>query len=658
MGWISGRGYFFSLALGMRKLLLMGLLLFPLLLVAQTGKQVEREIAVYLKSAQDSLRQNVRHTLWATQRAIDLARTHGLKQSEQSCYLTLARFYKEYNNMDFVVVNYDRAIAMGLSNTTQLQFQKLPYLEHISDKDKALRDAQRIADLARRIRDKQAESTAMIVLGNIHGKLGNNEKSLEYLQKAEALVSKDDIQQQAHVQGYLGDHYSRANQPRKAETYYKNSIDYGNQVQDTSLMVTNFERMNDVYQQENRGSDLIAFNGAIRNLRNASASEPDTANAMVPGKKDDYWVQKVQNQAGLNLAAAHLDNHASEEAITILEELKDAPVQNLSQSGTVHKLLSRAYDQSGQYAQALAEYKAYVAIQDSLLKEKDIKIEAALTQALEMQKLESHIMFLEKDKVQDTQTISLKESNIRRQQTIIIASCAVALIVMVSLVVAVRKSRAKTAANNLLQLKSLRTKMNPHFIFNSLNSVNHFIAQNDEKAANRYLSQFSKLMREVLDSSDKDFIPLEKEIELLKIYLNLEHQRFERKFDYRLDVDDEIMNQDFHIPPMLVQPFIENAIWHGLRYIDYPGFLFVRFSMIGKDLHIEIEDNGIGREASLALKTKGQHQHRSSGISNSRSRVELINKVFGAAISIHITDKTGAQTGTLVQIVLQQHHGS
>jgi two-component system, LytTR family, sensor kinase len=642
----------------MRKLLLLGLLLFPLLLAAQAGQQVEREISAYLKSAQDSLGHNVKHTLWATQRAIDLARTHGLKQSEQACYLTLARFYKAYNNMDFVVVNYDRAIALGLGNTTRLQFEKLPYLEHISDKQKALQDAKRIADLAHRMRDSEAESNAMIVLGNLYGKLGDNEKSLEYLQKAEALAGKDDIQQQAHVQGYLGDHYSRANQPRKAETHYKNSIDYGNQVQDTSLMVTNFERMNDVYQQQKRGGDLIAFNGAIRNIRNAPGAEPDTANAIVPGRKDDYWAQKVQNQAGLNLAAAHLENHASDEAITILEELREAPVQSLTQSGTVHKLLSKAYDQSGQYAQALAEYKAYVAIQDSLLKEKDIKIEAALMQALEMQKLESHIVFLEKDKAQDTQTITLKESNIRRQQTVIVASTAVALIVMVSLVVAVRKSRAKTAANNLLQLKSLRTKMNPHFIFNSLNSVNHFIAQNDEKAANRYLSQFSKLMREVLDSSDKDFIPLEKEIELLKIYLTLEHQRFERKFDYKLDIDDEILNQEFHIPPMLVQPFIENAIWHGLRYIDYPGFLSVRFSLKGKDLHIEIEDNGIGRQASLALKTKGQHQHRSSGISNSRSRVELINKVFGAAISIHITDKAGTQTGTLVQIELQQHHGS
>lgn len=643
----------------MRKLLLIGILLVPLLSAAQAVQQVDREIAAHLKTAQDSLARNLKQALRATQQALDLAKANGRVQAEQACYLTLARVYRHYENFDFVVVNYDRAIALGLGNSTQLQYEKLPYLERISDPDKAVHDAKRIADLAHRLGNKKAESNALIVLGNLYSKRGDHQQALDCLQRAEVLVSKDDLQQQAYVQGYLGDHYSRLNQPRKAESYYRNSIDYGHRVQDTSLMVTNFDRLNDVYQQEKRGSDLIALNGAVLNRRNATPPAPDTATALLPGEKDEYWVDKVHNRASLNLAAAHLDNHATEEAIGILKELKqDMPVQNLEQSGEVHKLLSKAYDQSGKYAQALEEYRTYVGIQDSLLKEKDLKIEAALRQALEMQQLENHILLLEKDKALDTQTISLKESNIRRQQSMIIAASSIALMVLFSLVIVVRKSRAKTVANNLLQLKSLRTKMNPHFIFNSLNAVNHFIAQNDEKAANRYLSQFSKLMREVLDSSDKDFIPLEKELDLLKIYLNLEHQRFEQKFDYRLDVDEDVLAQDFQIPPMLVQPFIENAIWHGLRYIDYPGLLSVRFSLQGHALVIEVEDNGIGREASLALKTKGQHQHRSSGITNSQSRVQLINKVFGEALSLHITDKAGAETGTLVRIILRQRHGS
>src|SRR5690606_21508151 len=104
-------------------------------------------------------------------------------------------------------------------------------------------------------------------------------------------------------------------------------------------------------------------------------------------------------------------------------------------------------------------------------------------------------------------------------------------------------------ANNLLALKSLRSQMNPHFIFNALNSVNSFIASNDERTANKYLSDFSQLMRAVLENSEEDFIPLKKELELLELYTKLEHFRFKDKFDYNITVDDAINLDEFQIPP-------------------------------------------------------------------------------------------------------------
>ena len=114
--------------------------------------------------------------------------------------------------------------------------------------------------------------------------------------------------------------------------------------------------------------------------------------------------------------------------------------------------------------------------------------------------------------------------------------------------------------------------MNPHFIFNALNSVNGYIAKNDERKANRYLSDFSILMRAVLENSEKDFIPLNKEIELLQLYLKLEHSRFSDKFSYDIQIDSQVKITEFNIPPMLLQPYVENAIWHGLRYKEEIGF--------------------------------------------------------------------------------------
>lgn len=652
----------------MHKVLIACFVCLNLFVTAQQNQRrqipVEKEIAAYLQSAKDSLMSNLPHTIRASQRAIDLAKSNKLVQWEQKCYLTLVGFYKQYQKVDFMVRNYDRAIALKLSNTTRLHYEKLQYLDQLSDTDKAIRDAKEIAKVARRDGNREEESNAFIALGNIYSKIGQTEKSLQYLEKADRLVSVDNPQQRGRVQGYIGDGYNSLNQNGKAESYYRNSIAYGNEAKDTTLMVENFDRLNDIYVQEKRNSDIISLNNEIVN-RSVSKSVPeDTVDLMLKDERNGFWAPKVQSRAGLNLANAHLDNNSNAEAIDILEDLnRTIPNEDLKQNSEVHKLLSKAYDQSGKYEKALEEYKTYVAIQDSLLKQKDLKIEASMRKNIELQELENQVLFLEKDKELDAKTIALNESNIRRQQTIILAAFAVALIILLSLIIVMRKNRAKTSANNLLQLKSLRTKMNPHFIFNSLNSVNHFIAQSDEKAANKYLGQFSKLMRDVLDSSDKDFISLDKEVELLQVYLALEHQRFANKFDYTFEIDSETRAGEYSIPPMLVQPFIENAIWHGLRYIDYPGILAVRIFQQENRLMIEIEDNGIGREASRALKTKNQSQHQSSGISNSKNRIDLTNKVYGESISIDIIDKSGdpmaiGSSGTLVQISIENKHGN
>lgn len=162
-------------------------------------------------------------------------------------------------------------------------------------------------------------------------------------------------------------------------------------------------------------------------------------------------------------------------------------------------------------------------------------------------------------------------------------------------------------------------------------------------------------MRTVLENSDEDFIPITKEIELLELYVKLEHHRFKDKFEYSIVIDSTINVNDFNIPPMLLQPYIENAIWHGLRYKTEKGNLLV--SMEQKDeetILICIEDDGVGREKSKKLKTENQLKRKSKGMINIKNRIEILNNMYEDRISVNITDMFENGEGTKVELLLKR----
>ncbi len=185
--------------------------------------------------------------------------------------------------------------------------------------------------------------------------------------------------------------------------------------------------------------------------------------------------------------------------------------------------------------------------------------------------------------------------------------------------------------------------------------MNSFIAKNDERTANRYLTDFSTLMRSVLVNSEEDFISLEKELELLTLYLKLEHSRFQDKFDYELNVDEAIDQGQFEIPPMLLQPYIENAVWHGLRYKKEKGSLKVSLVLKDKEtILIEISDNGIGRQQSKALKTEHQKKQQSKGMQNIKQRIAILNEMYKDKVDVFIEDLYDDKTGTKVSLMLKK----
>ncbi|RYY48244.1 MAG: hypothetical protein EOO06_10675 [Chitinophagaceae bacterium] len=206
---------------------------------------------------------------------------------------------------------------------------------------------------------------------------------------------------------------------------------------------------------------------------------------------------------------------------------------------------------------------------------------------------------------------------------------------------------------NELENSALRTQMSPHFIFNSLNTINSFINRNDATKANQYISKFSRLIRLILDHSRQKKITLAEELEVVELYVQLERIRFDNKFAYQIEIDEAISTDTTEIPPLIIQPFVENAILHGLLPLQSGGLLRVILSRKANSILCVIEDNGIGRKQA-ALNKPGYTAHRKShGIDITLKRIALFNKEHAFAEEVTITDKVnvdGSPAGTSVAI--------
>lgn len=203
------------------------------------------------------------------------------------------------------------------------------------------------------------------------------------------------------------------------------------------------------------------------------------------------------------------------------------------------------------------------------------------------------------------------------------------------------------------RLESMKLQMNPHFLFNSLNSIQQMILAGDERIATRALSKFSKLLRTVLVNSDRERISLSEELHVLTLYVELESLRFADTFSYSINCDDAIDTEEVFLPPLLVQPFVENAIWHGLLHKEGIRRLDINFRLVtSNSLCCEIRDNGIGREASARMKTTNSSfaAHTGKGISTTRERLTLFEEQMGEKCEVEITDVENG--GTRVVLII------
>ena len=204
-----------------------------------------------------------------------------------------------------------------------------------------------------------------------------------------------------------------------------------------------------------------------------------------------------------------------------------------------------------------------------------------------------------------------------------------------------------------LEMQALRAQMNPHFIFNSLNSINRFILKSDKSQASRYLTKFSKLIRLILQNSQAALITLDSELESLELYLSLEALRFNNYFDYKISVGSNVDVSTIKVPPLILQPYVENAIWHGLMHKEERGQLDIEISREDNQLFFKITDNGVGRENATLLASKSATKYKPMGLSITANRIANLNLLQSAESSVAINDllnPNGTPAGTEVTI--------
>lgn len=189
-----------------------------------------------------------------------------------------------------------------------------------------------------------------------------------------------------------------------------------------------------------------------------------------------------------------------------------------------------------------------------------------------------------------------------------------------------------------VEMSALRAQMNPHFIFNCLNSIDRYIIKNDTKKASEYLNNFGRLIRLILQNSRSNYVNLKDELEALELYMKLEQMRFRNSFDYEIHVQHDINPENYEIPPMLIQPYVENAIWHGLNHKKEKGKVMVSICIHNDIVICTVEDNGIGRAASKAMMNNKEIKRQSMGMNITSERMAIINKLYDTYNHVDIID--------------------
>lgn len=556
----------------------------------------------------------------------------------------------------------------------------------LSDYNNALENYQIALDLRKKINNQKAILRLLLNIGNAYYYKGDYDLAVNsFIQSAQIAEQFNDSVTLSGAFNNIGNIYFDMEKLDKADEYFRKSLKIDILLNDTSGMAYSYGNLGNVQlKQKNYTEAIIFYNKllAIEKKGNNKSNVAETYQSLGNvyneiGKKQmaiDYYSKAlfINNEIGnkngktynlISLAKILFDQKNLNESLKKANQAYDLTFETGSIPNRVDalSLLSKIEKTKGNFKESLKHFEQFKQINDSLINvEKYSKITELQTK-YETEKKDREIEILQKDNEIKTLTIDEQTQRVKVQRMSILLLLFGVVVVAVFVLVYLRliKTRNILIKNGLeiknlqTEQKMLRSQMNPHFIYNSLNSVQSFISSNQNYEAERYLARFAKLMRGILENSRHEFVLFDNEIEILTLYLELEQLRFNNSFSFEFNIDSSIDTEFISIPPMLIQPFIENAVKHGIKGVQN-GIINIGFKMENDILICTVTDNGVGRKASQI--NKPNSGHHSLGLEITRERMEILEKQSGMKAGFSIIDLYDEQNnkavGTKVEVVM------
>lgn len=480
--------------------------------------------------------------------------------------------------------------------------------------------------------------------GMVNKYLGRYSKALEYYDRGLNIYrQKEETEKEAQTLNMIGAVYDDSGNLRKALEYYNKSFVINKREDYTWGLASDYSNMGITYIY------LSEYDSAIHNLQKGMEliktmnDEKNEAGmlgylGLAIARAPDAVLVKyhIPVSSRLTIAESYLKN-----ALKIKQEIKQMQGEMVCWEG-----LAEVYKKQKNYVAALEATEKLSEIKDSMFSAKNSIAIARSEMQFEQNK---------KDAVLSAE----HAAEIRHQQTVrnfLLAGTVLILLVAGLLFFSYKRRRDAIAKKNDAELKAqitetelkvMRLQMNPHFIFNSLNSISDYITKNNPKEADEYLGKFAKVMRMTLEHSEQQAIPLADDLKALELYMQLEAKRLNNKFTYQVNVSDDIDKENTLVPPMIFQPFVENSIWHGISKKEGQGNILVDIRKEGDMLNCRIDDDGVGRKQAETIKEANEDKKQSLGMRITKARIEILNKLKGSNATVQLVDKPQGVTAEL-----------
>ncbi len=562
--------------------------------------------------------------LFYSEAAYELADKYKLTNYKAHSLNHIGSYYNYTGNYDRALEYFHRALPFYMAENDSLRISTV--YENIGKTHKDLGNYKeaityllKAADIMEKQDNVDIRPSIYITLGTVFYKVKDFESMYKYLCYARQLIEESDDLTLEHAILYneLGNYNDVTGDVKASEICYKKVVDVSRRIGWTLGESTGLSNLSDIYYQ--RGELDKALSNHLRILD--IDKDIESSYGIV---KDFSFISEIYLDKNMyKTAESYADS-----ALAIAEEKSMA-----SEVTSVLNLLSRIYYEQNRIKDAFDTFYLYHTYQDSLENLDYKKHISDLSEKYQLAVNERRLL--------EEQT----EKKILKQRSLILlyALISLILIVLTFVILSFQRSLKSRYKNLILKQQLFRAQMNPHFMFNTLSAIQHYILKNETKLAAEYLGSYSRLMRLILESSDSELITLEKELDIVNIQLQLEQLRFGDKFVYEFKVQEDIELDEVYVPPMLLQPLVENSIKHGFTGLDYQGIIEIEVTMDDKHLRLIERDNGSGKFTS-------DFYAKSHALKIMKQRLEVLKNVKN--IDTELTVSSNKTKGITTEIII------